>query len=80
MVDTDMTPAGDAGSGTPEPVGTRLKQAREAAGGRPVIAARDLMALEVGVGGRVAVTDDALPEEEEEEGEGGAGETPLACD
>ena len=32
MVDTDMTPAGDAGSGTPEPVGTRLKQAREAAG------------------------------------------------
>ena len=54
-------------------------QAREAAGGRPVIAARDLMALEVGVGGRVAVTDDALPEVEEE-GEGGAGETPLACD
>lgn len=32
MADTDMTPAGDAGSGSPEPVGTRLKQAREAAG------------------------------------------------
>lgn len=32
MADTDMTPADDAGPASPEPVGTRLRQAREAAG------------------------------------------------